>query len=128
MAFGFRATSRPLEQIWCRPHWRKRPRFDPLCALVCDVGHRQNAGSVKLRRPRDGLCNHAGKPDDYDVVGGDGKIIGRERKPGGGADHWFWALKAVVRPTLRGSGTTPTREEAAAAFRVAWDRSHAHKQ
>ena len=83
---------------------------------------------MKLRRPRDGLRNHPGDPDEFDEVDSDGKIIGRERKPGGGADHWFWALKAVVRPTLRGSGTVPTREEAATAFRATWEQLLAHEQ
>jgi len=78
--------------------------------------------SLKLRRPRDDLRNNPGNPDDFDVVGPDGKIIGRVMKPGGGAEHWFWALKVVVRPPLRGSGTAPTRDEAAAAFRATWER------
>ena len=77
---------------------------------------------LKLRRPRGELRNHPGNPDDFDVIGPDGKIIGRVMKPGGGAEHWFSALKVVVRPPLRGSGTAPTRDEAAAAFRAMWER------
>jgi len=81
---------------------------------------------LKLRRPKGSLRNNLGNPDDYDVVDGDGKIIGRVMKPGGGAEHWFWALKVVVRPPLRGSGTAPTRDEAAAAFRATWDQWLVH--
>jgi len=51
--------------------------------------------SLKLRRPRDELRNHPGNPDDFDVVDGGGKIIGRVMKPGGGADHWFWRWNAT---------------------------------
>src|SRR5262245_16558322 len=89
---------------------------------VCDVGHRQNAGSVKLRRPRDELRNHPGNRDDFDVIGPDGKIVGRILKPGGGADHWQWCLSAVVPRPLRNTGTAPTRDEAAAAFRATWEQ------
>ena len=31
---------------------------------------------LKFRRPRDGLRNHPGNPDDYDVIDGDGHGIG----------------------------------------------------
>jgi len=78
--------------------------------------------SLFLRRPRDDLRNHAGNPDDFDVVGPDGKIVGRILKPGGGATHWQWCLAAAVRPPLRNTGTAPTRDEAAAAFRAAWEQ------
>ena len=44
------------------------------------------------------------------MIGPDGKIIGRVMKPGGGAEHRFWAMKMVVRPPPRGSRTAPTRD------------------
>jgi hypothetical protein len=74
--------------------------------------------NLKLRRRRDSHGGNRGR--DFDVIDGDGQIIGRILKPGGGAEHWFWALRAVVLPPLRGSGTAPTRDDAA-AFRAAWE-------
>lgn len=55
---------------------------------------------LKLRRPRGELRNHPGNPDNFDVIGPDGKIVGRILKPGGGTRDWMWALSAVVRPPL----------------------------
>lgn len=64
-----------------------------------------------LGRWRGGPRNYPHNGDDFDVIGPDEKIIGRVMKPGGRAEHWFWALKMVVRQQPRGSGTAPTREE-----------------
>ena len=75
---------------------------------------------LKLRRPRDDLRNHAGNPHDYDVVDGEGNIVGRIFKPGGHARDWMWTLKAVVRPPLRNHGYADTREQTQAAFRATW--------
>ena len=75
---------------------------------------------LTLRRPRDELRNHAGNRNDFDVIGPDGKIIGRIIKPHG-HEGWQWNFFAIVRPPLRNTGTAPTREEAAPAFRAAWD-------
>ena len=77
--------------------------------------------SVKLRRPRDELRNHPGKRDDFDVIGPDGKIIGRILRPFGHEGR-HWNLFAVVRPPLR-NGTASTRDEATAAFRATWEQS-----
>src|SRR5262249_52875879 len=67
---------------------------------VCDVGHRIQF-PLMLRRPRGGPRHYPHNGDDFDVIGPDEKIIGRVMKPGGRAEHWFWALKMVVRQQLR---------------------------
>jgi len=54
---------------------------------------------LKLRRLRDELRNHPGNADDYEVVGPDGRIIGRILRPFG-YEGWQWNLFAVVRPPL----------------------------
>ena len=77
---------------------------------------------LKLRRPDNLDRNNPGSRADFDVIGPDGKKIGRIMKPGGGAEHWFWAFGVTARPPLRGSGTAPTREQAQADFRTAWER------
>jgi hypothetical protein len=51
------------------------------------------------------------------VIDGDGKIVVRILKPGGGVQRWQWCLSVVVRPPLRNTDTAPTLGEAAAAFR-----------
>ena len=58
---------------------------------------------LKLRRPRGELRNHPGNPDDFDVIDGDGRIIGRILRPFG-HEGWQWNLQVVVRPPLRGHG------------------------
>jgi len=60
----------------------------------------------KLRRPRDEVRNNPGSRDDFDVIGPDGKIIGRIFRPGGGARDRMRALEgrrpaAAARPRLR---------------------------
>jgi len=77
---------------------------------------------LKLRRPRDELRNHPGNADDYDVVGPEGRIIGRILRPFG-YEGWQWNLFAVVRPPLTGNAST--RHEAAAAFRATWEQRRA---
>jgi len=77
---------------------------------------------LKLRRPDNPDRNNPGRRDDFDVIGRDGKKIGRIMRPGGGVEYWFWALGVAVRPPLRGLGTAPTRKDAAAAFRAPWEQ------
>jgi len=77
---------------------------------------------LKLRRPRDELRNHPGNRDDFDVIDGDGKIVGRILRPFG-HEGWQWNLFAVVPRPLRNTGTASTRAEAAAAFRATCEQS-----
>jgi hypothetical protein len=74
-----------------------------------------------LRRVSDSRPG-AEAPDDYDVIGADGLIIGRIFKatqaPVG--TPWSWALAlATTRSTSR-NGYEPTREAAMAAFAKSW--------
>jgi len=66
-------------------------------------------------------------PDDYDVIDGQGRDIGRISKPRAGVppDHpWEWAITgAAVMPHLASHGFCATRDEAKAKFaetRRAW--------
>lgn len=66
------------------------------------------------------------RDDDYDVRVGDtnGPILGRIfRAPQSPKDRpWFWTIseRAPQKPTSR--GYAPTREEAMADFKAAWER------
>jgi hypothetical protein len=61
-------------------------------------------------------------PDDYDVIGADGSVIGRIFKtaiPGTGTS-WAWRLTCGERED---HGYEPTREAAMAAFAKSWRKN-----
>ena len=66
-------------------------------------------------------------PDDYDVIGKDGEIIGRiVRTATGPADKaWMWSI--ATRQDGEGPvlGYEPAREAAMEAFAKAWQRHEA---
>jgi hypothetical protein len=94
------------------------------CVLEHDVarlregGIEHEAGQVPERRPP------AEGPDDYDVVGTEGMIIGRIFKtataPAG--TPWMWTLSYGDDRDRTPHGYEPTREAAMAAFAKSWRR------
>jgi len=64
---------------------------------------------VKLHRPRDELRNHPGNRDDFDVIGPDGKIIGRILRPALAPFKNF--RSRTERPVNKFHGFSPARSD-----------------
>lgn len=78
---------------------------------------------LTLRRPRDPPRNYPANVDDFDVIGPDGKVIGRIFKPGGAlaigcgaCRRWFGRRCAITAMRTRAKA-------ACAAFRAAWEQA-----
>jgi hypothetical protein len=87
------------------------PRPAPAETKRALSGHSAKASSAAPH-----LRNDPGNLDDLNVIGPDGKIMGRILKPYG-REGWQWNLFAVVPRPLRNTGMAPSCEEALAAFR-----------
>ena len=60
-------------------------------------------------------------PDQYSVIH-DGKTVGSivKQAMAGQAERWWWEISTRESPGVL-KGPAPTRDEAMAAFRTAWD-------
>ena len=80
--------------------------------------------SLLLRRASENRPLAVG-PDDYDVIGKDGEVIGRivRTATGPAAKPWMWSI--ATRQDGEGPvlGYEPSRETAMQAFAKAWQRA-----
>src|SRR5215510_9517699 len=72
----------------------------------------ESAPMLTLRRPRDSPRNYPANVDDFDVIGPDGKVIGRIFKPGGVRSRLDVVLvgggsAAAAQSRLRGHAQRP---------------------